>query len=106
MPARALAVAVLTAFVACSALAQSTPAWKPSKPVEIIVGVGAGGGIDRTARLVQKIFQDRRLLEVPSSVVNKPGGGGTIAQAYLNQHAGDAHYFEITATSLLTNNIL
>ena len=26
-------------------------------------------------------------------------------QAYLNMHAGDAHYYEITATSLLTNHI-
>jgi putative tricarboxylic transport membrane protein len=26
-------------------------------------------------------------------------------QAYLNQHAGDAHYFEISATSILTNQI-
>ena len=50
-------------------------------------------------------MQERRLVEVPVNVVNKPGGGGTIAQAYLQQHAGDAHYLEITATSLLTNHI-
>jgi putative tricarboxylic transport membrane protein len=43
---------------------------------------------------------------VPINVINKPGGGGTIAQAYLNQKPGDAHYFEITATSLLTNHII
>ena len=67
--------------------------------VEIIVGVSPGGGIDRTARTIQKIMQDMRLLEVTASVVNKPGGGSTIAQAYLNQHTGDAHYFEITRNS-------
>jgi putative tricarboxylic transport membrane protein len=81
-------------------------AWKPTRNVEIIVGVGPGGGVDRTARLVQKIMHDERLLAVTATVVNKPGGGTTIAQAYLNQHAGDAHYFEISATSLLTNYIL
>jgi putative tricarboxylic transport membrane protein len=43
---------------------------------------------------------------VPVNVVNKPGGGGTLAQAYLNQRGADAHYFEITATSLLTNQII
>lgn len=64
-----------------------------------------GGGIDRTARTLQKVLQDRRMLQVSSSVVNKPGGGGTLAQAYLNQRAGDAHYLEISATSLLTNHI-
>ena len=57
------------------------------------------------ARSLQKIMHERRLIEVPAVVVNKPGGGGTIAQAYLNQRAGDAHYFEISATSLLTNHI-
>lgn len=100
------------ALIAFSALAMAAPAafaqpgpWKPSRNVEIIVGVGPGGGIDRTARLIQKILQDQRLIEVTATVVNKPGGGGTIAQAYLNQRAGDAHLWEITATSLLTNHI-
>ena len=86
------------------ALAQS-PAWAPTKPVEMLVGVSPGGGIDRTARVIQKIMQDKRLVEMPVNVVNKPGGGSTIVQAYLNMHAGDAHYYEITATSLLTNHI-
>ena len=81
-------------------------AWTPTRPVELIVGVSPGGGVDRTARTLQKIIQDKRLLEVPLNVVNKPGGGGTIAQAYMSQRAGDAHYFEITATSLLTNHII
>jgi putative tricarboxylic transport membrane protein len=71
----------------------------------LVVGVSPGGGIDRTARILQKIIQDRRIVETPLNVVNKPGGGSTIAQAYLNQRAGDAHYFEISATSLLTNHI-
>jgi putative tricarboxylic transport membrane protein len=87
-----------------STMAQPTQ-WKPSRPVELIVGVSPGGGIDRTARTVQKIMQDKRLIDVAVSVINKPGGGSTIAQAYLNQHAGDAHYYEISATSLLTNHI-
>ena len=99
------AAVVLAVLAASSCLAQER-AWKPGRNVEIIVGVGPGGGIDRTARRVQKIIQDERLLPVTATVVNKPGGGTTIAHAYLNQHAGDAHYFEISATSLLTNYIL
>src|SRR6187549_792477 len=73
--------------------------WKTTRNVEIVVGVGPGGGVDRTARTLQKILQDRRWLDVSSAVVNKPGGGGILAQAYLNQHAGDAHYLEVSATS-------
>lgn len=112
MPTRFLAgqlvpvalIAAVLPFVAAPANAQAA-GWKPQKNVEIVVGVSPGGGIDRTARLIQKILQDRRLLEVTATVVNKAGGGGTIAQAYLNQHAGDAHYLEISASSLLTNHI-
>jgi putative tricarboxylic transport membrane protein len=72
----------------------------------MLVGVSPGGGIDRTARTIQKIMQDKHLVETPVNVVNKPGGGSTIVQAYLNMHPGDAHYYEITATSLLTNHII
>jgi putative tricarboxylic transport membrane protein len=101
LPLPALA---LSALISPSLLAQA-PAWKPARAVEFVVGVGPGGGIDRTARTIQKIIQDLRLVEVPMTVVNKPGGGSTIAQAYMSQHAGDAHYLEISATSILTNHI-
>jgi putative tricarboxylic transport membrane protein len=100
---RALLLMLALAATAPAAFAQS--AWKPVRNVEIVVGVAPGGGVDRTARLMQKILHDERLIGVTATVVNKAGGGGTIAQAYLNQHAGDAHYFEITATSILTNHI-
>ena len=94
------------AITFCGFVLAQTPAWKPTKPVEILVGVSPGGGIDRTARIMQKIIQDRQLVPVPVTVVNKPGGGGTIVQAYMNQRAGDAHMFEVSATSLLTNYIV
>ena len=92
------------ALTVMSARAQ-TARWTPTKPVEILVGVSPGGGIDRTARTLQKLLQDKRLVETPVNVVNKPGGGSTVVQAYLKMKPGDAHYFEITATSLLTNHI-
>jgi putative tricarboxylic transport membrane protein len=100
----ALSAAALLALV-CAATAHAQ-GWKPSKNVEIIVGVTPGGGIDRTARILQKILQDKKLIDVPVSVVNKPGGGMTIGMVYLNQHAGDAHYFFIAAASTLTNQIM
>lgn len=100
-----IAAVALPALVPAPAAAAALPNWKPSKNVEIIVGVGPGGGVDRTARTLQKVLTDRRLLDVNSSVVNRPGGGGILGQTYLNQHAGDAHFVEISATSLLTNHI-
>ena len=102
-PLHALTAVLVAAFWIADCSAQ--PGWKPVKNVEFIVGVSPGGGIDRTARTLQKVLHDKRMLEVSATVVNKPGGGSTLAQAYLNQHAGDAHYLEISATSLLTNQI-
>ncbi|HEX2830448.1 MAG TPA: tripartite tricarboxylate transporter substrate binding protein [Burkholderiales bacterium] len=93
------------ALLLCTAAFAAHAQWAPTKPVEMLVGVSPGGGIDRTARTIQKIMQDRRVVPTPVNVVNKPGGGSTIVQAYLNSHPGDAHYYEITATSLLTNHI-
>ncbi len=80
-------------------------AWKPDKPVEIIIGTSAGGPQDRTGRLVQRVLQERKLVEQPLAVVNKPGGGGAVGLAYLAQHAGDGHYVQIVAQPLLSNHI-
>lgn len=88
-------------MVALDAAAQ----WKPEKNVEIIVGTGPGGGQDKTARTVQHLLTDKRLIEAPATVVNKPGGGGAVGWSYLNQHAGDAHYVIIGTTTLLTSQI-
>jgi len=100
---RLFAATVVFFGVAAHCAAQS--AWKPTRNIEIIVGVSPGGGVDRTARTLQRVLQERRMIEVSSAVVNKPGAGSTLAQLYLNQHAGDAHYLEISATTLLTNQI-
>lgn len=80
-------------------------AWKPQKPVELIAMNAPGGGSDRTLRIMAKIFQESRLVGVAMNVVNKPGGGGSVAYAYLNQHPGDAHYLQLASKSLLTNHI-
>lgn len=79
--------------------------WKPDKPVEIVVPTTPGGGIDRTARLLQKIIQDDKLAPVPVTVTNKPGGGGAVSLVYLNQHAGDAHVIAINSPNLIANDI-
>jgi putative tricarboxylic transport membrane protein len=91
------------AFAAGSLHAQ--PAWKPDKAVELIAMNAPGGGSDRVLRIMASIMQERRHLDVPVNVVNKPGGGGAVAFSYLNQHAGDAHYVILASKSLLTNHI-
>lgn len=79
--------------------------WKPDRTAELIVSAGPGGNQDLTARVIQNIWQEKKI--VPSTVVaNKTGGGGTIASSYLSQHAGDPHYLMMLAPTLLTGRIM
>lgn len=81
-------------------------AWKPERNVEIISATAAGGAVDRANRAVQRIWQERKIVEVSTMVMNKPGGGNTIAWNYINQHAGDGHYVSIAPFTLLTNRLV
>lgn len=97
---------MLCLLVQSAALPAAVSGWKPEKNVELIVGAAAGGGIDRTARTIQSIWQETRLVDATTTVVNKPGGGSSVGWTYLNQHAGDPHYLSITTPSLLSNRIV
>lgn len=99
-PAWLLSATSLLAAVAASAAAQD---WKPSEPVELIATNAPGGGSDRILRIFVKILAKH--IPTAASVVNKPGGGGAIAYAYVNQHPGNGHYLVLASRSLLTNNI-
>ena len=79
--------------------------WKPDRPVELIATNAPGGGSDRILRIMTKILQERRYVPVPVSVVNKPGGGGSVAYNYANQHPGSGNFLVMGSRSLLTNNI-
>ena len=104
---RLLAQALLIAMaVACPALFAATPSWKPDKAVELIVPDSPGGGQDRTVRVLQKLLQDGGWVATPINVINKPGGSGNIAYAYLAQFAGDGHYLAIATATMLTNHAL
>jgi len=100
-----LKAGLVTVFIALTAGAQAQTAWKPERPVELIAMNAPGGGSDRTLRIMAKIFQEIRLAGVAINVVNKPGGGGSVAFSYLNQHPADAHFLAIASKSLLTNHI-
>ena len=99
-----LVAPALLALWAGGGAAQPT-AWKPEKAVELIAPSAAGGGTDKTARLIQKIWQDKRFLEIPVTIVNKPGGAGAVALTYLKSHMADPHFLEIVSAVLLTNHI-
>ena len=96
---------VLGALLLVSAAATAAvPAWKPDKHVELIVATAAGSGVDSTARTIQRILQSEGLVGVPTSVVNKPGGGANVAMAYLAQFDRDGQRLLVqTSTGLATH---
>jgi len=103
---RVLGAALLTIACFASSPVAAQSAWRPSRNVEIIAGASPGGGFDTTARVMQRIWQDKKIVEVPLSVVNKPGGGGTIGYVYMNTHPGDGHYLSISSPSMLASRIM
>jgi tripartite-type tricarboxylate transporter receptor subunit TctC len=61
----------------------------PSRPVRIVVGAPAGGGIDITARLVGQWLSDR--LGQQFVIENRPGAGGNIAAEAVVRAPADGH---------------
>jgi putative tricarboxylic transport membrane protein len=93
----------LGAMLVCAAAPAAD--WRPERPIEVIVGTPPGGPLDATARLLQKLLENRNV-GVPVTVMNKPGGGHAIAMSYLNQRPGDGHYISMALTNLVTNRII
>ena len=100
--ARYLAAMVIAAASAGAA----AQAWSPQKNVEIVAGSAPGGSNDKTARAMERILLAGKLVPVSLTVVNKAGGGGSIAYTYVSQRPGDAHYLYIASSGLLTNHIV
>jgi putative tricarboxylic transport membrane protein len=95
-------IALTLCLLGSGAVAQS-PAWKPSKSIDLIVPSGAGSAVDLTGRQLQQFLQAMKLGDV--SVSNRAGGGGAVGWSFMNTHAGDAHYVALTLGNLVSNQI-
>jgi tripartite-type tricarboxylate transporter receptor subunit TctC len=69
------------------ALAQA--AWKPSRPVTLIVPWAAGGGTDATARIIGAIMEKE--IGQPVNVVNRTGGSGVVGHSAIATAAPDGY---------------
>jgi len=88
------------------AAAAHAQGWLPKRSVEIVVGFAAGGSQDLTGRTVERLLVVNKLVNVPTSVVNKPGAGGSIAYAYVSQRPGDGHTLMVAGSSMINGHIL
>jgi putative tricarboxylic transport membrane protein len=77
--------------------------FKPTKPIEIIVHTGPGGGADVLARFIAQAVEKEKLASVRMQVNNKSGGGGLTAMNYVVEKKGDAHAIAIFTGNWLTN---
>jgi putative tricarboxylic transport membrane protein len=77
-------------------------AWEPSKPIELVVPAGTGGGADQMARLVAGLVEKHKLSPRPIIVVNKPGGAGAEGFLHVKGKKGDSHTLIITLSNLFT----
>ncbi len=92
---------VLLSFIAllpAAVLAQSYP----TKPVNLVVTVPAGGSIDAMARALAAELSPA--LGQPVVVTNRAGAGGNLAAEYVANSAADGYTLMITSSSTLVLN--
>jgi tripartite-type tricarboxylate transporter receptor subunit TctC len=96
---RRIPIVVALAIVAV-APAQAQP--YPSRPVTIVVPLGAGGGSDLLARLVAQKLERR--LGKPFVIENRPGGGTTLAAVFVARANADGYtLLQATSTTMAVN---
>ncbi|HYF08395.1 MAG TPA: tripartite tricarboxylate transporter substrate binding protein [Acetobacteraceae bacterium] len=83
-------------------LAALKPQGYPSQPIEMVVVYPAGGGMDITARVVQRFFE--RVTGERSFVNNRTGGAGLVGHTWLaTQAPGDGHALGIVANLIFAD---
>ena len=98
------------ALIAVLALAAIAPLYaqgfKPNKPIEFVTHTGPGGGGDVFARGIAAAMEKEGLMPVRMHVVNKTGGGGLTAMAYLAEKQGETHTIAVFTGIWFTNPIM
>ncbi len=101
-----LAGYVVSFALAAAGMSAGAQGWVPTKNVEIVAGSVPGGSNDRTARLMEHVLTAQKSVPTSITVVNKAGGGGSIAYTYVHQRTADPHFLAIVGTGLMSNQII
>jgi putative tricarboxylic transport membrane protein len=103
MKTRSLVVVLALAAIASPVAAQG---FKPTKPIEFVTHTGPGGGGDVLARAIAAAMEKEQLMPVRMQVVNKTGGGGLTAMAYLAEKKGETHTISVFTGIWFTNPLM
>ncbi|ATW25405.1 Bug family tripartite tricarboxylate transporter substrate binding protein [Candidatus Formimonas warabiya] len=98
----AMMVSLVLSLGGCSAGEKAYP----NKPIEFVVPSSAGGSGDAFIRTVADILTKEKLINVPTTVVNKPGGSGAIAFKYSAEKIGDPYVIQSTPSTFIVAPIL
>jgi putative tricarboxylic transport membrane protein len=99
MNARIACLALTWALACAPALGQG---FQPTRPIEVVVHTGPGGGNDVLARAIAVMVEKEKLLPVRMQVVNKPGGNGNLAMAYVAEKKGDPNTIGLFTANMVT----
>ncbi len=102
MKSKLLGAALLAGIAVVATQSSVAWAWEPTKPVELIVPAGTGGGADQMARFLQGVIAKHSLMKQPLIVVNKSGGAGAEGFLDVKGDKGNAHKLVITLSNLFT----
>jgi putative tricarboxylic transport membrane protein len=72
----------------------------PEKPIEFVTHSAPGGGSDIFARHIANLLEKEKIVSVPVVVVNKAGGSGAVAVAYVAPKKGDAYTLFATSPGI------
>ena len=100
------AISVAAAGVIALPVAALAQGYKPARPVEVVVHTGPGGGSDVLARAVAVMIEKEKLVPVRLQIINKTGGNGVVAAAYLAEKKGDLNTIGFFTGVWLTNPLV
>ena len=62
---------------------------------------GAGGGSDLLARTIKDFLEREQMINVPITVINRPGGNGSISYGHTIRQRGNPHVWQTSTDSML-----
>jgi tripartite-type tricarboxylate transporter receptor subunit TctC len=86
---RTLSLALAAGLAPLAAHAQGTPAWRPTRPVRLIVPFAPGGSNDIVGRIIAEAAG--QALGQPIVVENRAGAGSVIGAEHVARSAPDGH---------------
>lgn len=97
----ALGAAALAPFIS---IAQQPPGDYPNKPVRIVIGIAAGGGLDMATRLGAQKLSDK--WGQPVVVDNRPGAGSLVAADLVERATPDGYTLLGASDTLMLIGVL